>query len=235
MTERRIVGSTAGVSIEPPRGAVDGREMATHERGVAALRDAVATSCIAEVVRIEALEPPLEPLGVLFVGREVSGLGLVDDPVLDEDRRLGAERQRDRVARPRVDRDRLAVDRQVDQRVEGVVLQIGDDDLVDRRPAGRGSRSGAGRASSAAGVVTFSIWRAMALASSDPTQIGSTRGPVLVAENDDGHVGRRIDHQALDRSSRSAWRPCSATASATSRRASDPRRDRRGGCSGSRR
>ncbi len=38
------------------------------------------------------------------------------------------------------------------------------------------------------GVSTFSICRAMALASKTPTQIGRTREPSLLAQDDDRHV-----------------------------------------------
>ena len=51
---------------------------------------------------------------------------------LDEDGRPGAQRERDGIARARVDGDRLATDGQVDQRVEGVLLQVADDHLVHR-------------------------------------------------------------------------------------------------------
>ena len=86
-----------------------------------------------EIVRIEALQPLVQPLGVGLVGGRIDRLGVVDHRFLDEDRRPRAQRQRDRVARPRVDRHRVAVHREVDQRVERVLLQVADDDLLDRR------------------------------------------------------------------------------------------------------
>ena len=48
------------------------------------------------------------------------------------------------------------------------------------------------------GVATFSICSAIALASKMPTQIGSTRSPILVLQDHDRHVGDRVDHQPLD-------------------------------------
>src|SRR5690242_3153047 len=76
---------------------------------------------LAELFRIEALEPFVQPIRVGFLRREVDRLGVIDDALLDEDRRARPERQRDGVARPGVDRHRLAVQRQVDERVERVL------------------------------------------------------------------------------------------------------------------
>ena len=45
------------------------------------------------------------------------------------------------------------------------------------------------------GVETFSISRAMALASYTPTQMGSTVLPFTILQDDDGHVGHGIHHQ----------------------------------------
>ena len=66
-----------------------------------------------------------------FSGAKSTVFALSMTAVLDEDRRPRPQRQRDRVARPRVDRQRLPVHAQVNQRVEGVLLQVGDDDLLD--------------------------------------------------------------------------------------------------------
>ena len=64
----------------------------------------------AELVRVEALQPLLQPLGI---GRRagLDGLGVVDDRLLDEDGRPGAQRQRNGVARSGVDGHRLAAHR----------------------------------------------------------------------------------------------------------------------------
>src|SRR6476620_9110855 len=59
---------------------------------------------LAEVVGVEALQPLVQPVGVALLAGEIDRLGVVDDRVLDEDRRPRPQRQRDRVARPRVDR-----------------------------------------------------------------------------------------------------------------------------------
>src|SRR6476469_7645797 len=53
---------------------------------------------LAHIIRIQALEPFLQPLGVSFLRREVHGLRVVDHGVLDEDWRARPERQRDCVA-----------------------------------------------------------------------------------------------------------------------------------------
>src|SRR4051812_41557493 len=58
---------------------------------------------LAHVVGIERLQPLLQPLGLPLLGHEIRRLGVVDDLLLDEDRRARAERQRDCVARPGVD------------------------------------------------------------------------------------------------------------------------------------
>ena len=73
---------------------------------------------LAELVRIQRLEPLLESIRVLLLVREVHGLRVVDDPLIDENRRARSEGQRDRIARPRVDRDGSGWRLQV-ERVEG--------------------------------------------------------------------------------------------------------------------
>ena len=76
------------------------------------------TFCISPSFRIEASRSLiLEAVPRRSCRREVVGLRVVDDAVLDEDRRPGAQRQRDRIARPRVHGQRLAV-HLVDQRVK---------------------------------------------------------------------------------------------------------------------
>ena len=89
-----------------------------------------------ELVRVEALEPLLQPVAVGTLGREVHGLGVVDDRLLHQDRRPRAQRQRNRVARPGIDDDALAAHGEMDDRVEGVVLQVAT------RPRGRPGRRG---------------------------------------------------------------------------------------------
>ena len=81
---------------------------------------------LAQIVGIEALEPLLQLVGVGLLAREIHRLGVVDDRLLDEDRGLGPQRERDRVRRPRVNRQGVAVAGDVDQCVEGVLLQIAD-------------------------------------------------------------------------------------------------------------
>src|SRR5262249_983011 len=58
---------------------------------------------------------------------------LGDHVVGREDRRLGADRERDRVGRARVDLDLLAVLDDGDLRVERVLAQLRDGDATDRR------------------------------------------------------------------------------------------------------
>src|SRR5438128_2071125 len=77
-----------------------------------------------EIVGIQALEPLLQPVGVRLLRREIHRLRVVDHRLLDEDRCPRPQRQCNRVARARVDRHRVVRQRQVDERVEGVVLQV---------------------------------------------------------------------------------------------------------------
>ena len=72
--------------------------------------------------------------------------GAVEHGLLGEDRHLDAHGQRERVARARVDLQRRAVVVEHDARVEGVVREVVDEDVVHvARPASR-SWSAAGRA-----------------------------------------------------------------------------------------
>src|SRR4051794_15320595 len=58
---------------------------------------------LSELVRTDLLQPFLQLLLIAGVGGEIDGLRLVEDAAQDEDRRLGAQGQGDRVARPGVD------------------------------------------------------------------------------------------------------------------------------------
>ena len=60
---------------------------------------------------------------------------LLDDVVGGEDRRVAADGERDRVARPRVDLDVAAVPRERDPRVERVLAQLRDGDPDDLGPS----------------------------------------------------------------------------------------------------
>src|SRR4051794_28287605 len=89
----------------------------------------------AEVVRVEALEPLVQPIRVALsdLARRIEGFGVVDHRLLDEDRRPRPQRQRDRVARPGIDRQRLVIHAKMNQRVEGILLEVADHDLFDGR------------------------------------------------------------------------------------------------------
>src|SRR6476620_4751703 len=78
----------------------------------------------AQIVRVEAFEPLLEPLRARPLGCGLDGGGAFEDVLLDEDGGAGPQRKGDRIARTRVDGDRLAADGEVNQREEGVLLQI---------------------------------------------------------------------------------------------------------------
>ena len=87
------------------------------------------TSCNA-IVRVEALEPLLQPVAVGGLGGEVDCLRVVDDGLVHQDRRPCAQRQGDGVARPRIDDHALALHREMDDGEEGVLLEVGDDDAI---------------------------------------------------------------------------------------------------------
>src|SRR5215510_9163738 len=82
----------------------------------------------AQIVRVEALEPLVQPIRVRLVGGDVERLGVVDDRLFHEDGCPRAQREGDGVARTGVDGERVAVEEQIDQRVERVLLQVADDD-----------------------------------------------------------------------------------------------------------
>ena len=68
-----------------------------------------ALHLVAKIVRIETFQPFLKSLAVSLVGRGVRRTRPVHDEGLDEHGRLGAQRQRERVTGPRVDKEDLAV------------------------------------------------------------------------------------------------------------------------------
>src|SRR5215831_5925603 len=80
-----------------------------HDGNAAGVADSLHF-VLAEVVGIEALEPFVEMLGVRRLRGHVERLRVLDHRLLDEDRCARPERQRDRVARTRVDRERLALE-----------------------------------------------------------------------------------------------------------------------------
>src|SRR5882672_7429529 len=82
---------------------------------------------LSHLVRVEILEPLADSLRFPCVLRQVGVLRFFNHVALHEDRGPGAQRQRDRVARARVDRDDFAVVVEKDESIEGIVLQIRDD------------------------------------------------------------------------------------------------------------
>src|SRR5512146_835533 len=92
-----------------------------------------------EILRIEILEVVLERVGVEGLGAALSQvLGGVDGGVLEqiltrEDRRLEAQRHRDRVRGARIDVDDRVAPVDVQLGVVGVVLDPGDDHLAQVR------------------------------------------------------------------------------------------------------
>src|SRR6185369_2358012 len=86
---------------------------------------------LAQLLRVEALEPLLKTVAVGALRVEVDGLRAVDDVLLHQDRRSRPKRQRNGIARPRINRDALAAHSEVDDGVERVVLEVAHDDAVD--------------------------------------------------------------------------------------------------------
>ena len=80
---------------------------------------------VLEIVRVETLQPLVQLVRVVLLRGEIDGLGVVEDRILDEDRRAGPERQGDGVARPGVNRHGVAVEGEVDERVKRVLLRSG--------------------------------------------------------------------------------------------------------------
>ena len=160
------------------------------------------------------LEPLAQLLLVARLGREVHRLGLLEHVAEDEDRRLGAQGQRDRVARARVDFERRARRRAGGCRAKKVFSR------------GRRSRPAAPRASTcveerAQQVVGHRPRRSRRLRAAArwrwPRRRRSRSAAELaglVAQDDDRDVRGRVEHQPLDlhadflarvRSSRPLW------------------------------
>src|ERR1051325_8186712 len=78
---------------------------------------------LAHLVRVEILEP-LFHLLVLIFAFGADGLGLIEDALSDEDRRLGAQGEGDGVARPGVDFERLSAHQHADLGEERGVAEI---------------------------------------------------------------------------------------------------------------
>src|SRR5437762_1401335 len=153
---------------------------------------------LAEIVRVEALQPLVETIGVGLLAREVDGLRVVDHRLLDVDRRARPQRQRDRVARARVDRHHVAVavQRQVDERVEGVLLQVADDDLFDfgLQIADDVAQQIVGHRPRRRDVLDLQRDRVRL---EDADRDREHLLPLLVAEDDDRRVRDEVDHQPL--------------------------------------
>src|ERR1035437_4867570 len=170
---------------------------------------------LAEIVGIEALQPLLQPIGVRRLRHEIDRLGVVDDRLLHENRRPRPQRQRNRVARPRVDGHRLAVQPQVDERVERVLLQVADDHLLHRRlevlddVAQEIMRHRPRRRD----VLDLQRDR-VGLENPDPDRQDFL--PLLIAQDDNRHVRDGIDHQPLDAHLDLHKRPTYAPAAALS-------------------
>ena len=192
-----IVGSLCGGVNKTIQPCSKLREIARRFQGWRASAQPLLHLVAAHRLGVEALEPLLQPLGVLFVGHEVDGLGVVDDAILDEDRRLRPQRQRDGVARPGVDRDRLPVHEQVDERVERVLSQVGDDDLLDvRLEVADDVLQQVVRHRPRRRHVLHLQGDGVGLEDADPDREHTLT--VLVAQDDDRHVRDGIHHQPLD-------------------------------------
>src|SRR3954463_14488712 len=80
---------------------------------------------------IQAFEPLVDLVVIQPLRAEVDSLRIVDDRLLHEDWRPRPQRQRDRVARTGIDGNPLALDGEMDEGEERVVLQVADDDSID--------------------------------------------------------------------------------------------------------
>src|SRR5262245_31772206 len=119
---------TSGVL--PPNGAITGGP-------TSGARSEVLGIPFPEILGVHLLEVAAQFLRLLlrgFLGRRRflgSLRGLLEDLVDHEDRDARAERDRDGVARPRVDGNGAVAPVNVDVREEGGVLEVGDDDARD--------------------------------------------------------------------------------------------------------
>ena len=66
---------------------------------------------LAKFLWIKAFQPLLEPGIIAGLGREIDRLGVVDDGLLDQDRRPRPKRQGDRITRPGIDGNPLSLAR----------------------------------------------------------------------------------------------------------------------------
>ena len=86
---------------------------------------------LAEAVGIGLLEPLPQPLGAVSLGGVVAAAALLQHGLLDEQRRVRPERERDGVGRPAVDGQLPVRQLDVDLRIERVFLEVIYDDTYD--------------------------------------------------------------------------------------------------------
>src|SRR3984885_1113314 len=149
----------------------------------------------AEVFVVEVFKPPAQFFVVDLVGNRGSQLGRLEHHVIDENRAVETQGQRQGVARPGVHADQLAFPLQPDQGVKGILFQLVDhpfanagiepqqqalDEVVSHGPRRRNLFDLQGDG--------------VRLVDPDPDRKDGIAIDVL--QNDDGHIRNWVHHQA---------------------------------------
>jgi hypothetical protein len=159
------------------------------------------TECLhlvaAHLVVVQVFEPLAKLVGVDVLGAVGSDLGVGEDVAVDVDRAVPAKGQGDGVGGAGVEGDGFACLLHPDDRVEGVAFEFGDDDLLD--DGVEASRDIAQE------VVRHGAWRGClvelerdGIGFEDADPDGEDHLAADVLEDDDGHVGDGVHHQAAD-------------------------------------
>src|ERR1017187_7156652 len=151
----------------------------------------------AHILVVEVLQPTAEFLLVFLVGNRGGQLGGFQHGVVDENRAVQAQGQRQGVARAGIHADEFAVPLQPDQGVEGFLFQFVDDDFANAgvesqqeafdEVVGHGPRSG-----------DFFDLQGYGIGLIDPHPDRKDRIAADVLQDHDGHVRDGVHHQAAD-------------------------------------
>src|ERR1035438_6420277 len=151
----------------------------------------------AHILVVEVLQPTAEFLLVFLVGNRGGQLGGFQHGVVDENRAVQAQGQRQGVARAGIHADEFAVPLQPDQGVEGFLFQLVDDDFAHAcvesqqealdEVVGHGPRSGD----------LFDL-QGYGVGLIDAHPDGKDRIAADVLQDHDGHVGDGVHHQAAN-------------------------------------
>src|ERR1035438_10202892 len=151
----------------------------------------------AHILVVEVLQPTAEFLLVFLIGNRGGQLGGFQHGVVDENRAVQAQGQRQGVARAGIHADEFAVPLQPDQGVEGFLFQFVDDDFANAgvesqqeafdEVVSHGPRSG-----------DFFDLQGYSIGLIDPHPDRKDRITADVLQDHDGHVRDGVHHQAAD-------------------------------------